>query len=469
LPSLSNRWLAALTGLALLAVGLALAHLASIAGLAVQRNYNEGWNAYHALAAMTGGALYPRPPSLMIDNYPPLSFFVVAAVGKLAPDLVVAGRIVSLLSTLVVGWAVFAIARRMQADTTAALFAAALVLAKLLAASTYVGIDDPQMLGHALGCLGFLLAIGRSGTRRLAVGAFLLTLAVFVKHMLIVQPLALLIWFLWYDRKSAGLFAMFGVLFAVLGFLLCELSLGVNLLEVLFTPRLWRLSWLAQSLKDFLLVSFAPLGAGLYLLLRSRDRHAVLCGLYTLLGVVIGLVFDGGAGVGRNALFDAAIGGGLSAALLLRDMRKPVFAFLFALACLVPLAVAALEKADPSWLTIPFWFQPMKSEAALSQSQIAFLHSRPGPAMCERLALCYWAGKAAEVDMFNFVQAVETGRRKQAELIRLLDERYFLTVEIGPAPRLGELADVMAAIARNYRVVRRSGDGTMLIPRAPVL
>ncbi len=463
LSPLSNRWFSILTWLTALAVGLTLVRLASIAGLDIQRNYNEGWNAYHALALMTGGQLYPQASGFMVNNYPPLSFLVIAAAGKAGADLIVAGRIVSLLSALVASWAIFAIARRMTATKVEALFAVTLFLAKLLATSTYVGIDDPQMLGHALGCLGFLAAIGPN--RRLWVSALLLTLALFVKHMLVIQPLALMAWLLWYDRKSALRFATFGILFGVAGFLLCRIWLGVNLFDVLFTPRTYQLSWLTQSLKDFLLVSFAPLGAGLYLLFRSKDRYAVLCGLYTAMAFAIGLLFDGGAGVGRNALFDAAIGGALSAALLVRQVRVPLFSLLFGLACLVPPAVAAVENAQSEWLTAGFWLQPMKNETARSREEIAFVRGRPGPAMCERLAICFWAGKSAQVDAFNFVQSVETRKRDARDLIRLLDARYYSTIELESQSRLGELASVMTAISRNYRVVRRGEDSAVLIPR----
>ena len=34
----------------------------------------------------------------------------------------------------------------------------------------------------------------------------------------------------------------------------------------------------------------------------------------------------------------------------------------------------------------------------------------PGPALCEMLSLCYWAGKRAEVDVFNLGQAYRDRR-----------------------------------------------------------
>lgn len=462
-----DRLFRALVWLTAFLAALTLVRLASLANLEISRNYNEGWNAYHALAAMTGGALYPRAPGFFVNNYPPLSFFVAGALGKLTGDLIVAGRILSLLSTLVAAWAIFASARALGTSRTEGLFAASLFLAKLLAASTYVGINDPQMFAHALGCLGFLAIVAGPRTQgSLALGALLLTLAVFTKHMLIVQPLALVIWFGIYDRRSAVRLAIFGLLFALFGLLLCRIALGVDLTDVLFTARSYRLEWLLQSLKDFLLVSFAPLGAGLFLLF-AKDRRAVLCGIYTLLAFCIGLYFDGGAGVGRNALFDAAIAGALSASLLVHRLRvrAPAAALLLALACLVPPGVAALQQAERAWLTQDFWLKPMAKDNAAAKADIAFIRQRPGPALCEKLSFCFWAGKEVQFDAFNWIEAVHAHTSDERDLIALIDAHYFSTVEMGIKPRLDALPAVMAAIARNYRTHHADEYGRILIPR----
>jgi hypothetical protein len=468
----SDRLFRALVWFTTLVAALTLVRLASLAGLEISRNYNEGWNAYHALAAMGGGALYPRPPSLFINNYPPLSFFVAGAIGKLTGgDLIVVGRILSLLNTLVASWAVFAIARALRTTRIEALFAASLFLAKLLAASNYVGINDPQMLGHALGCLGFLAVVAGPRTQRsLVLGALLLTLAVFVKHMLVIQPIALVIWLAIYDWRAALRLVVFGLLFGLVGLLLSRIALGVDLVQMLFTARTYRLDWIEQSLWDFLLVSFAPLGAGLALLF-SRDKHGVLCGLYTVLAVIIGLGFDGGAGVGRNALFDAAIGGALSAGLLAHHLyrRARPLPLLFALACLVPPGIAVLQKAEPAWLTEDFWLKPMAASAQDASADIAFIRQQPGPAMCEKLSFCFWAGKKAQVDAFNWIEAVRAGKRDERDLVRLIDARYFSTVELGVQPRIDALPAVKAALARNYRTHNANGYGSILIPREPAL
>ena len=59
---------------------------------------NEGWNAYLARMAMTGLPLYPRADSYFVNNYPPLSFYAVGALGVFIHDMVAAGRLIALVA-----------------------------------------------------------------------------------------------------------------------------------------------------------------------------------------------------------------------------------------------------------------------------------------------------------------------------------------------------------------------------------
>ncbi len=105
--------------IALSALGLVclagLWRVVAAVGLHVPLDPNEGWNAYHAAAAMSGQALYPGPQAYLVNNYPPLSYYVVGIAGLIVGDNIVAGRIVSLLALGAVAWAMAAAGRRMGA------------------------------------------------------------------------------------------------------------------------------------------------------------------------------------------------------------------------------------------------------------------------------------------------------------------------------------------------------------------
>ena len=76
-------WIAA-TGFLALALATVWVRTFPAAWAPISQVYNEGWNAYHAVAAVTGGVLYPPPETFVFNNYPPLSFYLVGWAGALA-------------------------------------------------------------------------------------------------------------------------------------------------------------------------------------------------------------------------------------------------------------------------------------------------------------------------------------------------------------------------------------------------
>src|SRR5580700_8687347 len=74
------------------------------AGFPIEIAQNEGWNAYHADAAMGAAALYPATDTLIVNNYPPLSFYVVGTIARMTGiDALYVGRALSLLAVVALG------------------------------------------------------------------------------------------------------------------------------------------------------------------------------------------------------------------------------------------------------------------------------------------------------------------------------------------------------------------------------
>ncbi|HEY4639365.1 MAG TPA: hypothetical protein VIG87_05540 [Candidatus Udaeobacter sp.] len=71
--------------------------------LNVEIQPNEGWNAYFVDAATGKMPLYPSADKLITNNYPPLSFYIVALVGWFIGDPVLAGRLLSLIARIFPG------------------------------------------------------------------------------------------------------------------------------------------------------------------------------------------------------------------------------------------------------------------------------------------------------------------------------------------------------------------------------
>jgi hypothetical protein len=107
----------------------------------------------------------------------------------------------------------------------------------------------------------------------------------------------------------------------------------------------------------------------------------------------------------------------------------------------------------------------MRGDAAHASEDIAFLRGHPGPAMCESLALCYWAGKLAEVDVFNLDQQLVTGARNPAPFLRLFDARHFSAIELDETDPFPLPPEVQDAIRRNYRIDHSDDEGVFFVPK----
>ena len=395
---------------------------------------NEGWNAYHAASAMAGGPLYPPSSSFMINNYPPLSFYVVGAVGRVLGDNIIAGRIVSLLSLAVVSFGLFKIAIRMGCQKFEALFASSLLVAGLLVFTDYVGMNDPQILAHAIAVMGFLLMLRDPvRTRNLAAAALLFVLAAFVKHNVIVMAMSVTAWLAVADWRSAMRLAAFGLFFAVLGLVLFYLCYDRSLLTLLQSARSYAWENLREGLGNWLRWSAVSLvGMVVLFVIRGRDKYVRLCAIYAVFGILLGVLFLGGSGVDANVLFDADIALALGGALLLNRLNSQPRAAFAAVAYVLPMLAAIGMTVDESWHGGNFWLHPMQAEAIVAQEDIRFLAARKGPGLCEMLSFCYWAHKPASVDVFNVGQQFETGARSDRLLTEQIEARQFAVIQFDP-------------------------------------
>lgn len=438
----------------------------AIVGLHVPLDPNEGWNAYLAAAAM-GGHAYPDARGYIVNNYPPLSFYLIGAVGRIVGDNIIAGRIVSLAAFLGVAAGLFQAARIMGCRAIHAALASLLFTAWLIVGSDYVGINDPQMLGHALEIAALLLVLRRSPHDVAA--AILFAIALFVKHNLVAMPVAVGVWLLLEDRARARRFIGAGFAAVLLGLVLFRLVYGSNLLDHLTSARSYSFALLAGNVESWLVWGVIPIliAVGLALFYR-RDEFVLLGLLYAVAAVVVGMAFSGGAGVDANVFFDADIALSLCAALAFTRFgaRGDQWQTLVAALLLLPLASGLYQASvGEDWRDPDFWLHPMADETAIAQHDIAFVKAHPGRALCETLSFCYWAGKPAEVDVFNTGQQFTTGARSDADLIRRIDAHDFSVLEFDALAPFALGPGAKAAVLKNYRIDHTNDEGVFFVPR----
>jgi len=441
---------------------------AAIMPLRVPLNYNEGWNAYHAAAAMAGLGPYPPAGSFMIDNYPPVSFYLVGWLGLGLHDFIIAGRVVSLASFVVICGAIVAVAGRLGCNGLQAGFSALLFAGFLLLFTGYVGMDDPQLLGQAMQVLGLVLLLSDAKPAwREPGGAALLVAGLFVKHNLIALPVALLIWLALIERGRAFRLAGLMLLFGVGGLVAFRFAFGFDLLSVLNSARVYSLAHCIATFGVWLQLATVMLGATL-LANVGGGRGARFCLIYAVVSLAVGAFACAGLGVTLNAMFDATIAIALGSAVALSQFSAPtraatVIRAALPLVLVAPLALGVRQLSDARTFAPDFWLRPLQAETRTASDDIAYLRAHDGPAMCAMMSLCYWAGKPAAVDVFNVGAQYQSGARSPAPMVAQLRQCGFAVLQLDRS--LSFQPPVSTAILQSYRLDRSTADGQFLVPK----
>ena len=392
--------------------------------LHVPLGYNEGWNAYLAARAVgpQGGPLYPPADTLVFNNYPPLSFYLVGLLGRFlfGGDVIVAGRIVALTSLLASAVLLAVCVARLGGSRRGALCAAALLL---FYATTffrgYVAVDEPQWLGHALMLAGLAVllrdhAIGRYPVGRMVAAALLVAAGGFVKHSLVALPLAMTAWLALVRPRMAAVWLAAAIGAVAVGLALTAVLHGrAAFADVLLHRRVLRPG--RAVLAVWRMLPLLPMMAVALLAWRRRrrgDRSMPFAALFVAIALATSVAQRVGEGVNYNAYFEATIALCLLIGLAVSDdgLRLRAGGGTVRPATLTLVAALALLVTMPGHLR-QAWRDIADREARARSWQpvIAAMAASPGLVGCQALSLCFWAGKPYAVDMFNLNQSILTG------------------------------------------------------------
>ena len=428
-------------------------------------NWNEGWNAYHTADLAAGRPLYPNPAATtFFTNYPPLSFYLIAPLGRVLGDHMIAGRVIAFMSLL--AWIVLVAiaARRLRCSWTSAGFGALVLAAGLFVFSDfYVGVNDPQILGHALQMFGLVVLLaGRRTSTSLVACAVFFTAGVLVKNNLVVLPLVTVVWLFIEDRASALRLLVFGAVAGAAATLLCIAVFGPQIITHVLSPRAWLPSKAVSMGGEWLLRMILPVVVVAWLVVKVRgDAASRFVVIYSAIAIAIGIALAAGEGVYWNTMFEAECALALTAAVAVDRVRRPVTV---AAAFLAAPALALALNATVHWLSPRFWFDPRWSEAATAAADIDFVRRHDGAGLCEDMALCYWGGKPAGVDFFNMHERLRREPWRVDPLIRRLNDREYAVAQVEDDDRnLGP--QFMDALRRNYRVDHSSQWGVFWVPK----
>jgi 4-amino-4-deoxy-L-arabinose transferase-like glycosyltransferase len=108
----SGHGVTILVGIVVLLACIALIPPLARLGMGIDAT-NEGWNALHSLRAFSG-ALYPPRDAFVVNNYPPLWYYLTGGLALVFGDPVFPSRIVSILAFAATTIAIFGLVGRLS-------------------------------------------------------------------------------------------------------------------------------------------------------------------------------------------------------------------------------------------------------------------------------------------------------------------------------------------------------------------
>jgi hypothetical protein len=441
-------------------------------------NYNEGWNVYTTQTAMRHLPLYYPKYGWTTVNYPFLSFYVVGYLSHFMGDYLLTGRLVCLAALLASCVLVGLIIKELTGSWAPAVFGGVYCLGFFCAQTpAYVAMDDPQMLAHPFFLFGLWLYLAApASTGRIAAITSVFILGGNIKQNLLSAPISVLSDLFLTSTRKAFRFLAFGILFLALSIVVNMLIGGRFFISHLLTSR----SFSFQQLFGMFLRIYTPMGLPFAIsifwsILHFQNSRARVISFYFFSSLLIGAWFTGGEGVSQNAYFDNFFAMSIIMGACLDLLWKAPILSLGKggrLRCLTPVILySGVVLSFALWgFDLPKLFSALPEREKVFEAEVSFLASRPGPAICETLILCYDAGKPYVLDPFNSLRLMKLGKLNSKDLVEQIAERKYGAIQteisVAEKPDVERFPDdVRTAIAHYYAEAVKAPACYIYIPR----
>ena len=415
---------------------------------------NEGWNAYHADAAAGGGALYPAADTLIVNNYPPLSFYALGYLGKIFGDALYVGRVLSLLATLGLGVLIARVVRQLGGGVASATVAGLWFIATMARSySRFVGMNDPQLAGHfvMVAALSWWLARDKAG-KSADPPILLMVLAGFWKHNIIAVPATVLVWLWLRDGRRALRPTLVGAGAAAIGLAICVAVYGDAFLANLLTPRptrllraiggLGRTQWILPALAIWAIWAWGE----------RRLFAARFTGLYVGIAFAAFLAQWTGEDILDNAQFDLVIATAVGLGVAFERAAATAFAKRFGVATaratvvlILAARLVATLRIEP-FLTLfdPAYRTEFTEHAHVARAEAVRVAAIPGPVACYNKVICRMAGKPFVYDDFRADMLIMTGAANGLDAEGLIRQHGLTYFRNDPRSSIESLHRVLA-------------------------
>ena len=385
---------------------------------------NEGWNAYLADAAFTA-KLYPLPDGLTGNNYPPLSFYLIGALGALFGDALYIGRALSLIATIVIGLCAAAVVLRFGAGRIAAAVAGLWFVATMARFfDFYVGMNEPQLLAHAVMNVGLVWFLARKDAGRPVEPAVLLmVLAGFFKHNIVAIPLVALLWLARDNWRLALRATLLGAAAAAAGLAILAIAYP-NFVADMVQPRVYSLGRSLDTIGRTQFVLPALIVWAIWAWRERRTPAADFTALLIAASLATYLIQKSSSGVDENAQFElvfaVAVGVGLAFDRLRRNPWpsgwSPKRVELIIVVVLLVRLLASTRFEFAYALASPEYRALGTDHAKIAHAEAARVAAVATPVVCSNVVVCRMAGKPYVFDHYKVSQMLETRNYSQEQI-----------------------------------------------------
>ena len=442
-------------------------------------NYVDGWNVYNALKVAQHVPLYGAKYAWTTVNYPALSFYLIAYISRFTHDYLLTGRLLSLLSLGISCVLIGLIIRRLTADLAAAFFGGFFCLALFCTVATrFVGMNNPQMFAQVFFLSGLLLYIGKPPTvGRLALIAVLFIVGGNVKHNLLEFPLALFLDLCLVSRRKAAAFALFSAVLLYASIVLNIKFGGPFFVSNLLGPREYSFfAGIIDFLANYWPILLPFVAACIWVKRNWRDETRRLVCIFFVVSLLLDVSIAGGVGISINAYFGNFFAISIIMGMILHDAWQSSAGFLISHSVWgrrVPVILFAsllLPFALSGYFL--FWSALRKMPEVQRQfdKEASFINAQPGPAICESLLRCYYAGKPQVFEPFNSTRLIHFHKLDGMEIVRNIETHQYGAIQLhGPVAALERPNErfpneVLDAVAQNYVLSVDDPDCAIYVP-----
>ena len=401
--------------------------------LPIEIAQTEGWNAYHADTALRAAmALYPPQDTLIVNNYPPLSFFLIGYLQPLFGDALYIGRVLSVLATLGAGALILRIVMQLGGSLTAGAIAGLWYVATMVRSfHHYIGADEPQIVALLIMLAGLTWFLARDNAgKSVEPPILLMVVAGFYKHNVLAVPATVFLWLMLRDGLGSGLRnwpkfwrpLLVGIGAAVIGLAICVAVWGQPFIANIFTPRPQNIMRAINGLGRLQFILPAMALWAIYAWSDRTSRVARFTSIYIAVALVVYLIQWSGEAILDSAQFDlviaTAVGLGVAydrAGLGTFALRYGVEAARAVIVLILLVRLVATTHIESFLLLASSDYRAeVRAHADAARADIKAAAAVPGPLACDFKVTCRFASKPFSYDDFRVEMIVSVSQKKAA-------------------------------------------------------